>query len=69
MKLAELRAKIKNSPQPQVRSLNCQKSACPQLFSLAGNCDLRTCGLTCGLDQLWQLRVWGDRFRIKDKQD
>ena len=45
MKLAELRAKIKNSSQPQVRSLNCQKSACPQRFSLAGNCgfsDLRT---------------------------
>ena len=53
IKLAELRTKIKNSPQPQIRILNCQSPQVRMSASFFVSPHLRTCGLTCGLAQLW----------------
>ena len=56
IKLAELRTKIKNSPQPQVRNLNCQSPqvrmsatffVSPQLFSLVRNCGFVSISVVC----------------------
>ena len=53
IKLAELRTKIKNSPQPQVRNLSCQSPQVRNFVRKSAIADLRTCELTCGLAQLW----------------
>ena len=45
MKVVELQTKIKNSPQPQVRSLTCQSSEIRNFFVSP---QLPTFGLPCG---------------------
>ena len=42
-KLAELRTKITNSPQPQVRNLNCHSPQVRNFFRKSAIADLRTC--------------------------
>ena len=52
IKLAELRTKIKNYAQPQVRNLNCQSPQVRMSATFFVSPQLRTCGLTSGLAQL-----------------
>ena len=52
IKLAELRTKIKNSPQPQVCNLNCQSSQVRMSATFFVSPQLRICGLADSLADL-----------------
>ena len=54
IKLAELRTKVKNSPQLQVRNLNCLRLQVCMSATFFVSPHLRICRLTCRLAQLWK---------------
>ena len=63
-KLAKLRTKIENSPQPQVRNLNCQSPQVRMSATFFVSPQLRTCGLAqlcdwCSMLMLsWSSKKW-----------